>query len=197
MFALAEATPVAWAATVLPHVDVLLLEQAHLERKAASAALTFLFSYQDHPELQQPLSALAREELEHFELVLLQLRRRGVPFGRLRPSDYHNRLRRIVRGGEPHRAMDHLLVCGIIEARSCERMQLLAGALRDREPDLADMYRDLVRSEARHAGLYVRLARRMFSRDDVDARLRQIALHEAAVLRDGQREPRLHGGSGP
>jgi tRNA-(ms[2]io[6]A)-hydroxylase len=85
-----------------------------------------------------------------------------------------------------------LLACAFIEARSCERMKLLAGALED--PDLADLYRGLLAAEARHHRLFVDLALSTgsFPREVVDARIEEIAAHEARIIADAPLEPRLH-----
>lgn len=184
-------TPDDWAPWAAAHIDEILVDHAHCEKKAASTAIGLLFRYPDHAPLQVPLSALAREELEHFELVLEHLAARGVPFGRQRPSPYAGKLMQVVRGAEPHRLLDTLLCCAVIEARSCERMRLLADALTE-APPLAALYRGLLASEARHHMLYVDLATELFPGVDVRARLDAVCAHEAAVLREAPRVPRMH-----
>ncbi len=181
MLNLAVPTDPAWLARVLPVLDEVLLEQAHLEKKAASAALRFMFRYQEHAIIQEPLSALAREELEHFELVLRHLDRRGVPFRPQEASPYASELQQVVRGREPERLLDSFLVSAVIEARSCERMQLLAEGLVDVDPELAAMYRDLVACEARHHGIYLQLGKDIFGGDAVRARLQEIAAFEGEL----------------
>lgn len=193
MLRLATRTDRSWVERVLPQRDQLLLEQAHLERKAASAALTFMFTYQEFAQIQAPLSELAREELEHYELVLVQMRRLGVAFARQVPCTYAARLRRVARGQEPGRGLDSMLVCAMIEARSCERMYLLAEGLAGVDDELASMYRALTASEARHHTMYVDLARACYAEHDVAARLTQIAAFEAQVLAEGPPQARLHG----
>lgn len=183
------ATPADWARRAAESIDVVLLDHCHLEKKAASTALTLIFRYPEHPQLARPLSELAREELEHFELVLGHLEARGVPYAKLRPAPYAGKLMSIVRAEEPSRLLDTLLVCAFIEARSCERMKHLAEVL---DGPLGEMYADLLASEARHHALYVDLARDIFGRSAVDARLPDVADHEARVVTDAPREPRLH-----
>lgn len=193
MLRLASQTANDWLVRVLPHGDELLLEQAHLERKAASAALTFMFTYQEFELIQQPLAELAREELEHYELVLAELQRRGLPFARQVPCGYAARVRQVVRGHEPERGLDSMLVCAMIEARSCERLKLLGQGFADRDAALASLYRALTVSEARHHALYLDLAHRCYSAHDVAGRLEQIARHEAQAIAAGPPELRLHG----
>ncbi|MEO1232408.1 MAG: tRNA-(ms[2]io[6]A)-hydroxylase [Myxococcota bacterium] len=184
-------TPADWARRAAESIDVVLLDHCHLEKKAASTALTLIFRYPEHAPLARPLSELAREELEHFELVLSHLEARGVPYARLRPAPYAGKLMTIVRAQEPERLLDTLLVCAFIEARSCERMKCLAEVL---DGELGQMYQDLLASEARHHALYVELARDLFGRSTVDARLPEVAAHEAQVMASAPREPRLHNG---
>jgi len=181
-----------WAQRAAPRMDAILLDHAHLERKAASTAMTLMFRYPEHPQLMRPLSELAREELEHFEAVLQILDARKLAFGRSKPSAYPGRLLSVVREGEPNRLVDTLLCCAFIEARSCERMKLLAEGLDDAE--LAGFYQTLLVSEARHHRLYLDLAESVVGREAMRARMEQIAAHEAEVVRTAVDSPHLHGG---
>ena len=192
MLHLASPTPTDWAGRVLADLDLLLLDHAHCEKKAASTAMNLVFRYVERPEVALPLSRIAREELEHFERVVELCGRRGIPFRRLPPSPYAERLTKAVRTFEPARMLDTLLCCALIEARSCERMRLLAGRLED--PELRDLYEGLLESEARHHASYVDVARAtgLFTEEEVRARLRALADHEAAVLRELPEEPRMH-----
>jgi tRNA-(ms[2]io[6]A)-hydroxylase len=187
---LASDSSPAWLAAALSDVDTLLLDHAHCEKKAASTAIGLIFRYPEAPGLVEALSPLAREELEHLELVVALLRRRGLPFTHLQPSEYAGLLMRAVRRGEPERLFDTLLCCSLIEARSCERMKLLSESLPD--PELAAFYRDLLASEARHHNLYVELASRLLGREAAHARLVALAEHEASVLISQPGPMRMH-----
>ncbi len=189
---LASETDASWAARVTQDFDEVLLDHAHCEKKAAGVALRLIFQYPEHGFLMEPLSALAREELAHFEEVLGWLSKRGLSFGRQRPSGYAGHLRKVVRAREPERLLDTLLCSALIEARSCERLGLLAAALD--QPALGHFYAGLQRAEARHHGVYVELACRLAGRDAVAARLPAMAEHEAQVLAAAPVEARLHGG---
>ena len=184
-----------WAPNAVMHLDEVLIDHAQLEKKAASHALQLLFKYPEHTVLLAPLSALAREELEHFELVLTHLERRGVTYRRLYPAPYAARLRELMRPNDPDRLLDQLLVAAVIEARSCERMRLLAGALEAAEApiELVRLYKGLLAAEARHHVLYVELAEQLFPVDVVAQRLGQWTRHEASILEFRAHEPRLHG----
>ncbi|MEZ4471820.1 MAG: tRNA-(ms[2]io[6]A)-hydroxylase [bacterium] len=190
MLHLERRTPADWGARAVEVIDEILLDHAHLEKKAASTALTIIFRYPDQRALLMPLSALAREELEHFERVLVELEARGLAYGRQRPSTYPGRLLAAVRAGEPERLVDTLLCCALIEARSCERMQLLAEALPHGR--LQALYADLLASEARHHRLYLDLAAEVIPRDAVRTRLQALARHEAEVVDDRLLDARMH-----
>ncbi len=193
MLRLAAATDSAWTRKALDHLDELLLDHAHLEKKAAGTAVTLLFRYPERRVLQEPLARLAREELVHFEQVLAQLDRRGVGFRPLRPGPYAGRLHAAIRAKEPDRLLDTLLVAALIEARSCERLGLLAAALPEVDATLAALYRGLLEAEARHHGEYVRLALALFPEALVRPRLETLARHEADALAAAAPAPRLHG----
>jgi len=193
MLHLAAPTPSDWAERALDHVDAILLDHAHLEKKAAGTAVGLLFRYPEVAALQQPLAALAREELAHFEGVLRHLARRGVAFARQKPGRYAGRLHRVARTDPAHHLLDTLLVASVIEARSCERLGLLAAALAPVDAALAGYYESLLASEARHHGEYVHLAELCHPPDAVRERLAEIAAHEASVVAGAAFEPRLHG----
>ena len=190
MLHLASTTDTAWITRALAHLDEILVDHAHCEKKAASTALSLLFRYPEQPELLTPLARLAREELAHFEEVLDRLRARGLGLRRQRPSPYASELMAGVRAAEPGRLVDTLLCMALIEARSCERLQLLAGAVQDGE--LAAFFHGLVAGEARHHRAYVELAERVAPADEVSRRLDELARHEASVLASIPALPRLH-----
>jgi tRNA-(ms[2]io[6]A)-hydroxylase len=175
---------------VLPHLDLLLIDHAHCEKKAAGTAMNLIFAYVDRVELCRELSDIVDEELEHFRMVLDLLEARGIRFRRLTPSNYGRQLNELVSKQEPQKAIDRLLIAGLIEARSCERFGLLREQLPDRA--LAKFYDELFESEARHHSTYVKLAK-LFGRDGlVHARLEELAAAEAAIIAHGDEQPRMH-----
>ena len=180
----------AWLEQALAHPDTVLIDHAHCERKAAGAALQLMFRYPSDGDLAAVLSPLAREELEHFELVQRLLIRRGIPLRPLAAPPYGAGLARLVQRQEPQRLLDSLLVAGLIEARSHERMALLASHSTD--PELASLYGNLLASEARHFGLYWVLAERRFPRPQLISRLEELAQAEAALLTPLHPQPRMH-----
>jgi len=190
MLGLAAPSSPEWLARALAHLDQVLIDHAHCEKKAASTAVSLLFRYPDRAAMLPVLSALAREELAHFEQVLALLAKRGIAYGRLKPSPYATELLTAVRSQEPERLVDTLLCLSLIEARSCERMKLLAEAVADAE--LAAFYRGLLASEARHHQSYVGLAIDVLPDAVVRVRLAELAAHEAAVIAAAPALPRMH-----
>ena len=190
MLNLASRTDPTWIERALEDFDAVLLDHAHCEKKAAGAAVKLLFQYPEHGFLLQPVAALAREELDHFQQVLELLEKRGLAFERQRPSAYGGRLHALVRSHEPERLCDLLLVSALIEARSCERFLHLSE--RHPESELASFYERLLASEARHHGVYVGLAERLASAEAVRMRLRELAEAEAAILVEPCDRVRLH-----
>lgn len=187
---LAAPTSPEWLEQALAHPLELLIDHAHCERKAAGAALQLMFRYPSDESLAAALSPLAREELEHFEQVLALLGRRDQALRPLAAPPYGTALAKLVRRQEPERMLDSFLVAGLIEARSHERMALLAAHSPD--PELRELYGELLASEARHFGLYWVLCERRWPRPAVMERLEQLAGHEAELLARLHPQPRMH-----
>ena len=187
---LAAPSSPAWLEQAVAHPDLLLIDHAHCERKAAGVALQLMFRYPSDGPLAAALSPLAREELEHFERVQALLQRRDIGLRPLAAPPYGAALAGRVRRDEPARMLDSLLVAGLIEARSHERMGLLAAHSPD--PELRELYGDLLASEARHFGLYWVLCAQRWPRSQVVARLEELAAFEAAQLAALHPEPRMH-----
>lgn len=190
MLSLKSETSDRWLEHVDRDLEAVLIDHAHCEKKAAGTALNMIFAYGGDVHLSRELSEIVVEELEHFRLVLDLLERRGIQFGPLKPSNYGKRLNDLVRKGEPHRAVDRLLIASLIEARSCERFARLRDHVTDRE--LAEFYGSLFESEARHHSTYVQLARRFADDAAVHERLEELSAAEAAIIAEGDELPRMH-----
>ncbi len=188
--ALKQPTSDAWVKQAIANLDIILLDHSHCERKAAGVALNLMFRYPSNTKMVRELTAIAREELEHFELVNQWLERRNIPLAPLPPPPYGAGLRAAVRPQEPNRLLDSLLVTGLIEARSHERLGLLGTHCP--EPELAQFYRGLMTSEARHFGTYWVLADTYFDREVVMQRLDELAIVESELLVNLYSEPRIH-----
>jgi len=183
-------TPERWLTQVAANLDVLLIDHAHCEKKAAGVAMNLLFAYVEHAELTRAMTEIVQEELDHFHRVRSLLDRRGIRFYKLSPSSYGPKLHELVGKEEPQRAVDRLLVAALIEARSCERFGLLRDRLADQE--LAEFYGSLFESEARHHSTYVRLAKQFQPEEMVSLRLAELAAAEAEIIVAGEDQPRMH-----
>jgi tRNA-(ms[2]io[6]A)-hydroxylase len=188
--ALKKPTSDAWVQQAISNLDIILLDHSHCERKAAGVAINFIFRYPSNEKMVRELTKIAQEELEHFELVNQLLENRSIRLRHLSPPPYGGGLKAQMRPQEPHRFLDSLLITGLIEARSHERLGLLATHCP--EPELANFYRSLMASEARHFGTYWVLADTYFERKDVMQRLDEIAEVESELLSTLHSQPRIH-----
>lgn len=195
---LKQPTSTAWLEQALSHLDTILLDHSHCERKAAGVALNLICRYPSSTALVYQLTEIAREELEHFQLVNHILDHRGIPLAPLNPPPYGAGLKAQVRRHEPERMLDSLLVSGLIEARSHERLGLLAEGLSDSpsetqdDRELAKFYHSLMASEARHYGAYWVLATTYFDRTQVMQRLEELGEVESQLLAILHPEARIH-----
>ena len=183
-------TSKAWIKLAISNPMEILLDHAHCERKAAGVALQLMFRYVSEPGLSEVLSPLAREELEHFERVLSILKARGKKLQKLASPPYGSILAKNICKDEPLRMLDSFLVAGLIEARSHERMKLLS--IHSPDIELRNLYADLLKSEARHFGIYWKLADERFDRNILTSRLEELAKVESDALLEMHHEPRMH-----
>jgi tRNA-(ms[2]io[6]A)-hydroxylase len=191
---LRSATGPTWLPVALARMDRTLSDHAHLEKKAAASALKLVADHPERTSMIRPLAKLAQEELQHFLAVLTELGRLGHPLLPDEGDPYAQRLRRLVRSGGQERLVDRLLVGALIEARSCERLFLLAGGLArpgTSDPRLAELYDRLARSEGGHETLFLDLAREVAG-EAADARAAELAVAEAAIVAELPVLPRIH-----
>jgi tRNA 2-(methylsulfanyl)-N6-isopentenyladenosine37 hydroxylase len=191
MLGLKVSTDAGWAAAAVRDAAAVLVDHAHCELKAASNALSLVGRHawnEADPSLVQALTDLAREEIEHFQRVLAVLATRGVPMGPPPVDAYAAALRRAASQLPRHPDMtalvDRLLVGALIEARSCERFQLLADAVEGHDAELHALWHELLASEARHYRTFVDLAVRAAGGDraSVVERLDRLAEAEGAIV---------------
>ena len=186
-------TPPAWARVAADDLNATLADHAHCEKKAASSAIALVNDYPDDVSLVRALARLAEDEIGHFREVHELLDARGAELHRDRGDPYARALLELVRQPQDLRKLDRLLVCALIEARSCERFRLLAGELDRRgEHELARRFSRLEASEAGHAALFVELASERFGEQDTRARLEELAGEEARIVAELPLLPRIH-----
>ncbi len=183
-------TPQAWLEAALNNQDILLVDHANCEKKAAATALNLMSRYVERPELMLKMSKLAREELRHFEQVLAIIQDRDVPYPYLPAARYAGGLRKHVRKNEPHRLIDMMIVGALIEARSCERFEKLAPLL---DPELSRFYMSLLKSESRHFQDYLDLGMQ-YAEEPIDDRIALFTEVEAELITSPDPEFRFHSG---
>lgn len=184
-------TPDSWVQAALQNLDILLIDHANNEKKAAGAAFQFMFQYNDKFDLLAKMSRLAREELRHFEQVIGIIKKRGIPMANISSARYAGSLRKLVRNHNPYRLTDALVVGAIVEARSCERFAALVPHL---DADLSKFYASLLKSEARHFQDYLKLAYLYGDEADVAAKVEEIRLAERELIESPDEDFRFHSG---
>lgn len=183
-------TPQAWINDALNNIELLLIDHANCEKKAASTAMNLMYRYVDNHDLLNKMSRLAREELRHFEQVMAIMKKRGIDYPHIEAATYAGRLRRPIRTSEPHRLVDILVVGAVIEARSCERFAKLAPFLDDQ---LQAFYLSLLKSEARHYQDYLSLAQKAAGKP-IDDRVAVFLALEKEIILEKSEEFRFHSG---
>ena len=187
---LSSLTSDVWIKLALSNPIEILIDHAHCERKAAGVAIQLMFRYPSETNLPEVLSPIDREELEHFEKILYFLKDLGHALIPLKPPPYASELAKNIRKEEPYRMLDSFLIAGLIEARSHERLSILA--LNSENKSFRVLYDSLLESEARHFGIYWKLAKTKFSKDETFKRLEELAIIESEILSDTYFLPRVH-----
>ncbi|CUB03519.1 tRNA-(ms[2]io[6]A)-hydroxylase [Marinomonas fungiae] len=183
-------SPKEWVQWALENENLLLIDHAHCEKKAASTAMNLMYRYVDRENLLHKMSQLAREELLHFEQVLKIMRNRGVEYGHLEASRYASGLRQHIRTHEPAKLIDTLIIGAFVEARSCERFAVLIPHLDD---EVAKFYKSLLKSEARHFEDYLSLAEE-YAGEPIDERVQFFREIERQLITEPDVEFRVHSG---
>ena len=185
-----EPLPDSWLPKVRAHLGEVLVDHAHLERKAATNALN-LEKYKELFGHLSELNKIAMEELQHFGQVLALLKERNIAFGQPIRSPWISGMMSQVRKGRREQVIDHLVVSALIEGRSCEKFQLLAKGVRDLDPALADFYAGLVESEGNHYATYLIMARGV-DEEETRNRLDFFLNLDAELIRKPNDLPLLH-----
>jgi tRNA-(ms[2]io[6]A)-hydroxylase len=182
-----------WATIVASNIEEILTDHAWCEQKAATNAITIITLNPEYPDLVSDLLALAKEELEHFEMVHNIIKKRGFKLGRERKDSYVNELYKFMnKGGTRLESMvDRLLFSAMIEARSCERFKLLSKEIGD--PELSKFYYDLMVSEAGHYTTFITFARKYGKDINVDKRWKALVDFEGNLIKSYGTHESIHG----
>jgi tRNA 2-(methylsulfanyl)-N6-isopentenyladenosine37 hydroxylase len=170
----------------LAEIDLgeILTDHAYCEQKAATACISLIQAYPDRTELVEELAPIVTEEWGHFRMVLTELKKRGLALGRQRKDEYVNALLAFQKKGvsRGEALLERLLVCALIEARSCERFRLLSRHCADEA--LRGWYHKFMVAEAGHYRLFLGLAEQYFGKEPVRARWHEYLLHEADIMKN-------------
>lgn len=175
-------TETQWADTALRNLGDILVDHLYCEQKAASNAISMIVRYPQHTQLVDTLTDIVAEEWDHYRRVLAEIRKRNIPVGQQRVDEYAVRLLKFERKGQgmDKQLLDKLLVCAIIEARSCERFKMLSQNVVD--PELKAFYYELMASEAGHYTVFTDLARVYFPPMEVSDRLQDLVALEKEIV---------------
>ena len=182
------ATDPRWADLAAKSLEDILTDHAYCEQKAATSCISLIQRYSDKEKLVEELSPIVAEEWGHFRMVLAELKKRNFKLGRQRRDDYVNELLKfeLKNATADERLLDRLLICALIEARSCERFKRLSEGLNDEY--LRNFYRRFMESEAGHYALFINLAETYIDKEKVRSRWKEWLNYEAQVM--GQLEIR-------
>ena len=192
MLDLRYVTPQSWLDAVFSDFNAFLIDHAACERKASATGMSFVVRYPDRKLLIEPMIKFAREELEHFHIVYRLIAERGLSLVEDYKDPYVNGLLRQCRSGSEELLLDRLLTAGIVEARGCERLFMVAAALGAKDGGLASAYVELARAESRHHALFYRLARQLFPEQAVQNRAAALLDFEAQLVVSLPHRPAVH-----
>ncbi len=182
-----------WANIAETNLEEILTDHAWCEQKAASNAISLITNNSEHEDLVHELTAIAIEEMQHFQLVIDIIKKRGYTLGRERKDDYVNQLMKFSKkdGSRNMAFVDRLLFAAMIEARSCERFRVLSQNIQDEE--LAKFYHDLMVSEANHYTTFLNFARKYATDVDVDKRWKAWLEFEGELIKSYGKKEHIHG----
>jgi tRNA-(ms[2]io[6]A)-hydroxylase len=184
-----------WVNIVESNIEEILTDHAWCEQKAATNAITIVTINSEYPDLVTDMLALAKEELEHFEMVHDIIKKRGLKLGRERKDEYVGELVQYMKqsntGSRVSGFVERMLFSAMIEARSCERFKVLSQNIED--PELAAFYRELMESEAGHYTTFIGYARKYGEGIDVEKRWREWLDFEASVIVKYGKKQTVHG----
>lgn len=184
-------TPNKWIEYATQHLEELLNDHAHCERKAAAAAINLMGKYAEYDNVVRAMSPIAREELLHFEKVIRLMKKQNMTFKTQSPSQYATCLHKLCHPyNEIERLCDQLIIGAIIEARSCERFYALIPHLTNIE--LQTFYSSLLQSEARHFEKYLELAN--YYGKNIEERANEFVTIENRLITQLDNQFRFHSG---
>ncbi len=171
-----------WVNLAAKDMAEILTDHAYCEQKAATSCITLIQAHPDKTELVKELAPIVTEEWGHFRMVLAEIEKRGLQLGKQRKDEYVNQLLEFQKknGSREERLLERLLICALIEARSCERFRLLS--LHLQEPHLKEFYHKFMVAEAGHYVLFIELAKLYTDEAVVSKRWEEYLEFEAGIM---------------
>lgn len=182
-----------WVDLASISLEEILTDHAFCEQKAATQCISLIQRYPDKPELVNALSPIVTEEWGHFRMVWAEMKKHGFSLGKQRKDDYVNLLLQNEPKNIPgdKKLLHKLMICALIEARSCERFRLLSENLEDE--GLRKFYYKFMISEAGHYRLFIDLANSYYAEDEVKLAWQQWLKTEERILQElAPRGDRMH-----
>lgn len=176
------------------NLSEILTDHAYCEQKAASTAISLIVLYPQHTELVEKMAALAKEEMGHFQMVHEIIKKRGYTLGKERKDDYVLELMQFLKKSgksKEETLADRLLLCAMIEARSCERFKVISDNIND--PEIAEFYAHLMKSEARHYTMFIKLAKKLCPNVPIEKNWENLITFEAGVIAKRGLREHVHG----
>lgn len=193
MLGLKLATDPRWVDIAGMSLEEILTDHAWCEQKAATFGITIISRFSEYEDVVAKVSPLVAEEWGHFRKVLKELKKRNLALGPQRSDEYVKALKKYEKtgGSRAEALVEKLLICALIEARSCERFRLLSLHITD--DDLKSFYHDFMVSEAGHYQMYIKLSKTILPENYVKERWNYYLEKEAEILSEfAYRQGRIH-----
>ena len=195
MLGLKSETPVKWAEIVMQDLNTFLTDHAYNEMKAAQSAMAVINHQPDDVEFVNTMSALAIEEMQHFEMVYRWIQKMHLQLGQESQNTYAMQLRKFFpkTKDRDEKFLQKLMLSSLMEARSCERFDTLIPVLEPQYPELAGFYKNLFVSEARHYRVFLDYARKFGGKERIDQIWDKLLTYEAELINSLGQKPLVHG----
>ncbi len=195
MLGLKTQTSPKWAEAVLQDLQTFLTDHAYNEMKAAQSAMAVINHQPDDTEFVNTMSALAIEEIQHFEMVYEWIQKMHLQLGQESQNAYAMQLRKFFpkTKDRQEKFLQKLMLSSLMEARSCERFSVLIPVLEPIHPELAGFYKDLFASEARHYRVFLEYARKFGGKERIDPIWDRLLTYEAKLIDSLGHKALVHG----
>lgn len=182
-----------WVNLAEKTLEEVLTDHAYCEQKAATSCITLIQLFPDKALLVEKLAPIVTEEWGHFRQVLHELHKRDLSLGFQRKDEYVNALLNFQKkgGSREDRLIEKLLICALIEARSCERFRLLS--LHMNQEEMRSFYHKFMVAEAGHYRLFLDLAYHYGDNEAVKERWQEYLDYEKELMHQLEvRGDRMH-----